>query len=208
MMSPQTTVEELAGVYCAVLEQIKVRLSMVQSVVTGELNTGVELHNYEIAAMNLRKALELLAFGSLCANREAYAKVHADFATHWNAKKLLRKLEKIHPEFYPKPVVLQVLDPGPPRHLHFDYISEGFLTQAEFVDLYDLCSQIIHTPNPFSPVRTIDFRRSVADWVNRIERLLRLHQMKLAGTPQTWLAELSAQGDGRAHAYVAKPTGT
>ncbi|HVS01123.1 MAG TPA: hypothetical protein VMW27_31185 [Thermoanaerobaculia bacterium] len=103
------------------------RLTVVRSVAEGRINVGYEVFNYEVAALNLRKSLELIAFGTLSANKEAYAEAHADFAGHWNAKKLFAKLEKLHPEFYPKPVTRQIRDLGPPRQLHFEFVPDGFL---------------------------------------------------------------------------------
>lgn len=199
------SINERASIYCEVLEDIKTRLAVVRSVADGHLNAGSELLNYEVAALNLRKSLELIAFGTLSANKEVYAEVHADFASHWNAKKLLAKLEKLHPEFYPKPVTRQILNLGPPRQLHFDFVADGFLTRDEFVELYDVCSKAIHTRNPFSASSAIDFRLSVPEWVSRIERLLGLHLMRLAGTPQLWVAELNSPADGRAHTHIAGP---
>jgi len=75
----------------------------------------------------------------------------------------------------------------------------------EFVELYDVCSKAIHTRNPFSASSVINFRLSVLEWVSHIERLLALHLMRLVGTPQLWLAELSSPTDGRAHTYIAGP---
>jgi hypothetical protein len=199
------TIDERASIYCEVLEDIKTRLAVVRSVAESHLNAGSELLNYEIAALNLRKSLELIAFGTLSANKEVYAEVHADFASHWNAKKLLAKLEKLHPEFYPKPVTREIRDLGPPRQLHFEFVPNGFLTRDELVELYDMCSKVIHARNPFSESSAINFRFSVLEWESRIERLLGLHLVRLAGTPQLWLAELSAPTDGRAHTYIAGP---
>ena len=197
--------EELATLYCNGLEEVKTRLALIRSVLGGSLTAGSELFNYEIVAMHLRKTLEVVAFGSMTANREAYSAAHADFAKHWNAKRLLDKLFQLHPEFYPKPIYVAQDDPGPPRHLHFDFLTDGFLTQAEFVELYDLCSQVIHTRNPFAPSDIIDFRYNVAQWCERIERLLSMHLMRLAGTPQVWIARLNDPSDNKAHAAIAIP---
>jgi hypothetical protein len=198
--------EDLAQLYCGFLEEIKTRLALVSSVVEGGVSTGSNGSNYELIAVNLRKVLELIAFGSLSANKEVYATAHGDFAKHWSAKRLLDKLEKLHPDFYPKPVHLEILKPGPPRHFHFDFVSDDFLTREKFVELYDVCSSVIHTRNPFAEAAHSGFIDGLPLWVFRIELLLRLHLMRLAGTSLIWLVELNAPGDRRAHAYVAGPT--
>jgi hypothetical protein len=161
--------EDLASLYCTFLEEVKTRLGLVRSITEGVLTAGGEAFNDEVVAVNLRKTLELIAFGTLSANRVAYAKAHAKFAEHWSAKRLLKNLEQLHPDFYPKPVLRpKILQEGPPRHLHFDFVPDGFLTRDEFVELYDLCSQVIHTRNPFSQGTAINFRHSVPQWVSRM----------------------------------------
>lgn len=198
---------DLARQYCAYLEEIKRRLALVRGITRGAIGVGSEAHNYEVVSVNFRKVLELIAFGSLTANKSAYSAAYADFAKHWNAKRLLKNLERIHPEFYPKPLLPPDVQSEGPRHLHFELLSDGFLTREEFVELYNLSSQTIHTRNPFSETTTtIDFRISVSDWIIRIESLLRLHLLRLAGTQHVWVAELSSPGDNKAHAYVANPT--
>lgn len=197
--------EELAKLYCASLDEIRARLKLIRSVCDGITTAGTETFNYEIVSVNLRKILELIAFGSLTANRDAYAAVYTGFQKHWKAKQLLESLEKIHPNFYPTALAQPVIRNGAQRNVHFDLIKEGFLTRDEFVELYDLCSSVIHSRNPFAPQASINFRITVLEWANRIETLLRFHFFHLAGLPQVWVGELRA-ADGMAHVYIASPT--
>ena len=197
--------QQQVGIYLGILEDIKRRLVLVASKPRSTIRLGSDLLDFEVVALNIRKILELIAFASLSANKESYSLVHSDFASHWNAKRLLNKLEAIHPDFYPKPVRQEVLDSGPPRRIHFHESTDDFLTRTQFVELYDLCSQIIHTRNPFSPSIHVDFQRSPWIWANRIEALLRLHLIRLAGAPEVWVVQLAAPADGHAHAYIANP---
>jgi len=74
---------ELAKLYCSSLDEIRVRISLVQSVCDGAVSAGSKAFDYEIISVNIRKILELIAFGSLTANKEAYARVYANFEKHW-----------------------------------------------------------------------------------------------------------------------------
>ena len=194
---------ELAKLYCSSLEEIRLRIVLLRSLCNGTLSAGSENFNYEIASVNLRKCLELIAFGSLTANKETYASAYAKFETHWKAKNILKMLESIHPNFYPislsKPTVLEET----PRRLHFELETHDFLTLSEFIELYDLCSKVIHSRNPFAPQIAIDFRVAVFEWTNKIETLLRFHRFQLAGVSYIWLGELYGAGDGKAHVYIA-----
>jgi hypothetical protein len=85
------------------MEDAKRRMALIRSIANGSLTLGTETFNYECASLQLRKVLESIAFGSLCANTVAYAQVHANFEKHHRAKDLLRALEKVTP-----PVMSQI----------------------------------------------------------------------------------------------------
>ncbi|MGC8774991.1 MAG: hypothetical protein ACP5R6_06995 [Chlorobaculum sp.] len=84
-----------AKAYCAALDDIRVRLDLVEAICRNHITTGTEHFDYEIVAINLRKVLEHIAFGSLTANRLAYESVHKDIQKIWRTKQLLERLEKI-----------------------------------------------------------------------------------------------------------------
>jgi hypothetical protein len=186
------------------MEDVKRRLVLVKRFASGELPLGSEQFAYECVSVQLRKVLELVAFASLCANKAKYAEAYADFAKHWRAKALLQALGRLHPDFYPKPMKSPFNKPDGTKHL--DRVADGFLTPDEFVVLYDKCSDVIHTRNPFSTSEPrIDFVHSVDQWHDRIMALLRLHLMRLAGSPEVWLVSMHEPSDGRVHAYIASP---
>jgi hypothetical protein len=191
--------------YSTSLNEIRLRLAVLESICQGTLTTGSENFDYELAAVNLRKILENIAFGSLTANSTAYKAAYAGIEKIWRAKKLLEKLEKMHVDFYPQPLEPPKIAAGIPRKLHFELLTSGFLTRVEFVELYDLCSKVMHSKNPFESNVTINFRLPVIDWVDRIRSLLRFHLFRLSGLPQLWLGELEGP-DGLSHVQIASPT--
>lgn len=195
-----------AKAYCAALDDIRVRLDLVEAICRNHITTGTEHFDYEIVAINLRKVLEHIAFGSLTANRLAYESVHKDIQKIWRTKQLLERLEKIHKHFYPQPVKCPAIsqEPGASRYLHFEDVKTGFLTRSDFVTLYDSCSEVIHSRNPFSEKLTINFGRSPLEWVDRIRCLLSFHFFRLYGFSQVWLGQLQG-ADGKAHVSIASP---
>jgi len=194
-----------AGRYCASLDEIRARIRVVLAVCDQKVTTGAENLDYEIVALNLRKTLEHIAFGSLTANQAAYRSAYQGIEKVWRAKDLLEKLERIHADFYPKPLAPPTTTGTVPRHHHFEPLKVGFLTRSEFVELYDLCSKVLHSPNPFADHAAINFNMSVGDWTQRIRHLLSFHFFRLAGLPQLWLGELEGP-DGRAHVSIALPS--
>lgn len=194
-------------IYCALMEELKDRTALIRRFCNGSLSVGHNHFNYECVSLQLRKVLELIAFGSLCANKTKYAKVYANFEKHWNAKRLLKDLGRVHPDFYPKPIYLVQTKEGSVKH--FDNVSDGFLTKGDFVNLYGKCSQVIHTPNPFSQdEQSIDFGFTFSQWFERIQRLLNLHLMRLADMREVWVVYMAHPTDGRVHAFIASPQPT
>jgi hypothetical protein len=90
--------------YVKNMAELRQRLGIVQAVVNRRTGTGHETFDAELIFIQLRKTLELIAFGSLCANKKRYSEVHQNFAQHWSAKRLLNDLEKVNPRFYPEPL--------------------------------------------------------------------------------------------------------
>jgi hypothetical protein len=190
--------------YCGLMEDAKGRIALIGRITNGSLLHGAENFDYECVSLHLRKVLEAIAFGSLCANQVEYAKVHANFDKHWRAKDLLRALEKINPNFYPAP--LRFVPTNTPGHKLVEPVPAGYLTQQEFADLYDTCNKVLHLWNPFSPdARHINFGRTVAEWISRIQQLLDLHMMQLAGTEDIWMIQMVHPEDGKVHAFPASP---
>lgn len=186
--------------YCSCLQEVQLRLQLVRSVLDGTFSAKSELLDIEIVYLHLRKILEQLAFASICANKDKYSETYSNFSTHWNADRMLRDLEKINPDFYPTPLVLSAITPlqGVNRHFHFEFLSTGFLTKAEFVDLYNQCGALLHAENPFAiGKRSLPTHVSMTGHVSKIQNLLTFHRVKLIDDSETWV--ISAPKDGIVH---------
>ncbi len=189
-------------VYQALMQSVKNRIAGLRRLATGSLSLGDERLNWEWAALQLRMVLEGVAFASLAAQRDAYAKVHARFAEHWNASWLLRDLRKVNPEFYPQPK--RMTDGSREGVKRLEEVKD-YLTEAEFAELYELCSQIIHSHNPFGDLKPIDTRLTLIEWIGRIEALLDTHVIRPHGSNQRWIVQMSAVPDGTVQVAVAEP---
>jgi hypothetical protein len=195
---------QAASIYCDLMEESRSRIALLRRITIGSLRHGTENFEYECASLQLRKVLESIAFGSLCVNEPAYAKTHANFEKHHRAKDLLRALEKVNPHFYPTPMRSgQSMTPGVK---HLDRVDDRFLTPNEFVNLYDTCNKVLHVWNPFSrDARHVKFGRTVAEWVDRSQRLRDLHLMHVAGSDDVWVIQMVSPEDGKVHAFPASP---
>jgi hypothetical protein len=200
-MAKTTEADKVA--YCNCMEQVKRRLRLIRLATTGGIRTGDEGADAEFACLQVRRALELTAFATLAANRERYSEIRADVENEWRAKRILDRLKQLHQDFYPVPVSPNRIGPG---RWHFSEITDGYLTQDEFVELYDKCSDALHEWNPFRPGhRHIDFRLSIAEWSARIERLLDFHHVRLVDQDDVLLVRLTDPADGKAHVLTGTP---
>jgi len=185
------------------MEDIKNRLEIIKRIKAGEITLGVDYFNYELYSVHFRKILELIAFGSLTANRDKYSRAHEDFRKEWNARNLLKNLFKINPDFYPKPFYFGVPKDPTVNH-HFEFHSSGFLTRDNFITLYDTTNKLLHSRNPFdNPLKPIEL--NVHKWITHIQKLLRYHQIRLVDRPEFWIIDMEYPPSGHVMAMIASP---
>jgi hypothetical protein len=189
--------------YCKIMDDLKARVALIRSFVQGQ-SLGREDFDGEIVSLQLRKCLEIVAFSSLIVNERVYAQTHADFRTHWRAKKIVDNIKKLNPDFFPRPVFLSHQDENGVKH--FDYVKDGFLTLEELISLYDKTSSVIHTWNPFrTDPRIVDFGRSIEEWVQRLQRLLDLHIIRGVGLHEFWVVQMVSPEDSKVHVLSTMP---
>ena len=200
--------DQLSGVqiYCNCLEEVKQRIETVQAIVNRRVaidGFGNKRFLNEFLCIQIRNILELVAFGSMSSNIALYQREFKKYRRDWNAKTILDNLEKINPYFYPEPMKQASVSIGGQAAL--EVVTEGFLTKSEFIFLYNACSKVIHSPNPFSNEGELDFKRTIDDWMHRIASLLWFHQMTLIEEDCSWFVYLVHPETKRSHAIKTVP---
>ena len=198
-----TTAEtDVMDKYIKQMEEVKKRIDVAGAFVRGEINSRYLATTAESAALQLRKMLELIALSSLVANCEQYEKHHGDFKKDWNVKKILRKLEKVNPKFYPVPTKQKQISRG---LYNSPEIQSGYLTREDFTVLYNKCSDILHTSNPFAEQRNpnlTDFLwKEVPEWMDKIMTLLNHHHIRLIDDSRMYIVLMQEKNDGNVHMY-------
>ena len=169
--------DELNVKYRSCMNEIKLRIHVIQGFLTNEWNAHYLISTAECIALQFRKTLELVALGSLVANREEYAKQRASFRKDWNAKKILEVLEGVNPWFYPIPTTPERLANGDVSGLREKSMSGEYLTKDDYILLLDNCSDLLHATNPYAPTKKT-YRQFVDEapmWASRIVSLLEYH---------------------------------
>jgi hypothetical protein len=192
--------------YATLMQLVKLRIELVERLMQDKDKLPI-VPRFEFVALQFRQILELVAFGSLIANEKVYASTHTDFAREWNAKKLLAKLEKLNADFYPKPV-REVKSNVPGIPVRLERLAGGFLTREDFVRVYQECSEIIHTGNPYSVNKTNNFSELTvrfADWRLQIFTLLNLHELRMLNDPGMALCSMNDGGTNEVRVYRFSP---
>jgi hypothetical protein len=187
------------------MEQLLPRFKLLKSVFARQFSTGHDFMDAEIVFLQFRVMLEQIAFASLVANKDAYSKARAQFATEWRAAKMLKYLEQVNPDYYPQPLKhagTTIEDDGK-RHHRLEPLVDDFLTKDDFIELYDHCGSVLHAQNPYSGVTTIHVGRTAQDWLERIESLIKLHRARLV-TSSCWVVTVPDK-DGKVHVATAEP---
>ena len=194
--------------YCNLMEKIKIRLGVFDFFTTGQGHALYKPTTAESACLQLRKILELIAMASLIANKEAYSAAHKNFAKHWNAKRIFKDLERINPDFYPRPVIAVPAE-SPGTDLHFKERDNDFLSKDEFIEVYTKCSTILHAENPFgSNIDYNDYERELPEWREKIFNLLDLHRISLLDNKEIYFIQMEGETDGKVNLYAAIPKTT
>ncbi|MBR0925737.1 hypothetical protein JQ561_03890 [Bradyrhizobium diazoefficiens] len=167
--------QQMLNNYRLLMEEVKQRTAWLNFLLDGKL----ELPNpaiQEFGFLQLRIICELIALGCLTAHGDLPEVNSRRLQDEWNATNILKRLEHLHPDFYPKPIVVTTLAPG---RKHVDFVGSGFLARPELVSLYGRSSNLIHRGSvskllqPKSPCSS-DLHE-IEEWTLKIMNLLRHH---------------------------------
>ena len=186
--------------YCKCMEEIKLRVDAVNAILQKRCTTICQATNIEFMCLQIRGILELIALGSLVANEKEYKRRSIELANNpWNAKVILREIERINPKFYPVPGK-QMHDPQTNKAKEVINISEGYLSREEFPKIYNKCSDVIHS-HPFfkGGFDYNSLEKDIPIWIKKIITLLNHHQIQLLNEKQQLWVVMHAAPDGKVH---------
>ena len=187
------------------MEEVKLRTDVLSRFIAGTATAVYRAANIETEYLQLRKILELVAFGSLVANRDSFSKLYAEFAKLWNARRLLDDIEEVHPGFYPEPIV-EKLDPEAGVKAEWQKKEDGFLTRQDFITLYKKCGAILHAENPYGDkIDYAAYEQEAPTWLKKIVGLLNCHLIRLVDDKNIYLVHMHEEQDGRVHYYTFAP---
>lgn len=190
--------------YCNLMAEVKGRIAVLEAVYTKKINLGSDLARFEFSALLLRKSLEQVALASLVSNRAAISAAYKHFSDSWNARLIVRDIERINPQFYPVPIDDEAADSATGNR-HITQLKDGYLTKDDFVKAYDKCAALLHAPNPYGSAPDLKyFDKQLPIWRYQLFRLLDRHYITLAGDANVYLIHMH-EADGKVHHYTMSP---
>jgi len=188
-----------AALYCDLMEYIKWRIDEVSKTIALINRQEHYLSNRaaaEFCLLQLRMVCELLAMGCIAVHIDVpkATKLHGE----WNAHEIMKKLERLKPEYFPAAITETGHDtPDDPFEHH---PKTGAISQKELLKSYHFFGGQLHT-GTFSryllrEAQSYDFSIIVA-FVDKIVSLLNVHTYTLYGNKKLVRVIMRNQSDGR-----------
>lgn len=168
------------------------------------LKLYVELGNkceLESAALQMRKAMEAIAFAAIAPNKQMYsafrknAEKSADFGNDWQADSIFLNLTKVNPDFYPDPLLQETM--VAPGRWHFGKPLNGYMKRKNFETLYKRVGKFLHADNPWGHDKGwAHFANDLPDAIDKIRALLSKHRT-LIRAPEfngVWIVDAPSDG--------------
>lgn len=195
---------QTANLYASIMEEAKLRALSINTLTGSGLALPVPLLR-KSCFLQLRMLCELIALGCLVAHGDIKETRSPTLQKEWQAGDIVKRLEKLHPNFYPSPRKLE-FSPG---HVHMADYDQEFLTKGELITLYGKCGKALHRgslrelldPKNQPPA---DFR-DIQKWGQKILNLLSVHLISRIGGNFHFLVALEApQTGGNVLVSIAK----
>lgn len=178
---------------------VKNRMKAIRLVLTHKQTTLFSATNIEFMALQIRKIIEHIAMGNLIANKELYEEYSAKFSSNWNAKYIFRDLERLNPRFYPEPVKTD----SSKKIKEWITINENYLSKEDAIKIYDKCSVLIHTVNPYGQSIDLDYyERMMPIWYNKILNLLSQHLIHMVDGVHLYCIVMNEKENPTAYEFV------
>lgn len=188
--------------YAEVMQEVKRRTTVIYSFLEGKTNGIYRATHIEIMCLQIRKILELIALGSLVANQKIFKKNLQNLQKMWNAKLILQDIERLNPDFYPKPINEVMSEQDGVKNELLE-IKDGFLTQKEFVFVYEKCGRILHAENPLGTGLDYNYyEHHIPKWMQKIKVLLNSHSIKLLNDNNLYLVHMKEEKDDNVKVYI------
>ena len=191
---------ELQLIYLSKIDESLARVAAAETFLVG-YEERRDVFALEAAMLQMRKALESMAFAAIAPNKVEYVKLRKeaenarDFRKDYSARKIVQALKQVNPDFYPVPVAAPSLIAS--KQWHFDRRHDDSLTQDRFETLYDRLGKFLHADNPWGHDKGYEnIAKELPGVISAIRLLLSLHfvVIRAPAFQGIWVVESFADG--------------
>jgi hypothetical protein len=170
----------LRTLYCNLMMEAKLRLLVIDGIFTGEYKVP-HRPGFELCYLQLRMICEIIALGSVALHGDIPAVSSAKFRDAYEADWILKRLESLHPTFYPEPGF--ALGAVPDGAMEFAPMADPYMTKADLLKLYFQCGEILHrgTSKKLAAAWDEPDFLPVMEASSKIVRLLTFHRIAFVG---------------------------
>lgn len=182
--------------YLGQLREIKRRGNVFQSFSNETTSTVYEEAAIEIATLQLRKILEILAFGFVLTIGEKAIPAYASFVKYKNSEEFFSQLSKFNESFYPQPII-QENDKNEKGQKQWTYPAiSGYLTSDDFIILFKHCDLVIEPWRVGAkPIFIEQCKAANIKWYRKIAQLLNAHLVHLDNNNLAYLFQMGTPDD-------------
>ncbi len=166
--------------YCDLMERTREDLRGTQELMESGL-VGIETRVHAVA-VKTRMILENIAYAALVSNKDSSGKSEEDMRKLWNPREIFKDIEKIHPNFFPRPVEVNAKKQDP--DMPFRPKTRDVLTKERLLGMYKELNPLAHSRNPLDePVDYGYYMEMLPQWLDLIANTLEVHQVLLFHHP-------------------------
>ncbi|WP_421254568.1 hypothetical protein [Aeromonas sp. 600948] len=199
-------------IYREMMIEALYRLSSADNLIKNS-NNFQDAVRVDSAILQIRKAMEAIAFSSIAPSEKRYEDSHRHnkktIGDHYHARRIMASLAAINPDFYPTPLVPAIRQPD--GGWNFGRKTTGYMTRTRFEKFYDRLGKYLHTINPWGKDPQIhQLCKDLPTAIDAIYELLDLHfaviHIEEPATTQIWLVD--AKRDGTVAMTIAMAEGS
>jgi len=186
--------EEIAMTYGNFMDEVRVRLRIVETTLALDEQGLIPAPGAsDLCSLQFRKICEAIAVGCLAAHGDIPAAKSKNLGKMYRADKLIKALEKLHPDFYPIPCTMITLANGTVIN---EPVKDRHLSKAVLIALYFKMDEEMHVggldsrTHQFHPIN----RPSIAGIVKLIRTLLSTHYIQFHDPDYRMIVNLNEIG--------------
>ncbi|CAM3967681.1 hypothetical protein FLAN108750_02195 [Flavobacterium antarcticum] len=174
-ISSTNNIDNTLTKYIQLMSEIRKREEVIIALHDGTINARYLIVNYEVIFFQLRKILEIIIKAPMLINENDYRDISNSPENDWRIRDIIKKLEKVNPNFYPQSIEIIKTQNQPDEFINRKI---GHLTVDELCKAYDYCNGYLHSHNPLKIESEVNFNIEwnwIVEIIDKIHMLLDKH---------------------------------